>query len=267
MRCTYCYVPFDHRAVSPTLPFQILARLHELGATVLTISGANPFLFTELRRLLGDARKLMRSIHLDTNLIRNDDDRVFEIAALVDLLGVPLDGSVAATHDHIRSTRGHHTAVCRLLPKLIARNVNVKINTVVTAENHQDLTAIAVYIQAIKPKIWSIYEFWPMERGGMNRIRHQLSNVDFRAVAQTARKHSPDVYVEINSVHDRAPFYFFVNDLGVVYTIDPSQSDKYVFIGSIFLDKTIDRWHQLASGSIRENGEARYAYANETNIR
>jgi MoaA/NifB/PqqE/SkfB family radical SAM enzyme len=116
-----------------------LARFREIGATTLTISGANPFLFEKLPQLLDQAGKIMEFIHLDTNLVRNNDKHVFTVAKLVDLLGVPLDGSIAKIHDGVRSTRGHHAVVCRLLPKLIAAGVPVKINTVVTRENCHDL--------------------------------------------------------------------------------------------------------------------------------
>lgn len=258
MRCTYCYVPFDHVKPNPDLPFRILDRLKELRTTTLTVSGANPFLFEKLAELLSQARKTMEFIHLDTNLLRKNDERVLAIAELVDLLGVPLDGSTAKIHNGVRSTRGHHEVVSRLLPKLVGAGVPVKINTVVTKENCLDLGSLAVFISALGPKMWSIYEFWPIQRGDTSRDRHQLTHDDFFNHATAALQACTNVTVEVNSVSERAPFYFFVSDLGSVYTTTSSSPNEYVFVGSVFLDATIERWSQIASGSLRENAKGRY---------
>jgi hypothetical protein len=98
-----------------------------------------------------------------------------------------------------------------------------------------------------------------MQRGIAYRDRHELAHVDFLAHASAAFQLCAGVHVEINSISDRAPFYFFVNDLGRVYTIEPSSPNEYVFVGSVFLDETIERWHRLASGSVRENAKVRYS--------
>ncbi|MET4426024.1 radical SAM protein [Bradyrhizobium sp. RT3a] len=263
MRCTYCYVPFDHRRPDPEMPFRVIERCHELGASAITIAGANPFLFPDLRNLVIKAKELIGFVHIDTNLLRNDDARVISISRSVDLLGVPLDGSLAVIHDRVRSARGHYHVVLRLLPLLISSGVHVKVNTVITAENMHDVKNIARLVCELKPATWSIYEFWPMERGLANRLRHQTV-ADFHLTAQPLRELASGVHVEFGSITDRAQHYFFVNDRGLLYTIDPASTERYVFLGSVFDDSVVQRWGEIASGTLRRSITLRYSYAKTT---
>jgi MoaA/NifB/PqqE/SkfB family radical SAM enzyme len=259
MRCSYCYIPFSKSAVDQDVCLRVIERCRELGTQVITIGGGDPFVYGFLPSLVRRAREVGLETHLDTNGLRVCDRDFAWMASTISLLGLPLDGPDDICHDRMRNAAGHFKKVLAVARRARDYGIRCKINTVVSRLNFGAISSMSPVVASLAPERWSLYQYWPLAHGELAFEIHRISELEFRsAVGQLGTDHAACT-VEINTVASRSGRYFFVSHTGQVYTHDPFDDSRYVFLGSIFDDITIDNWHRTAQGSLRPVIVSRYS--------
>lgn len=168
---------------------------------------------------------------------------------LIDLLGLPLDGSNREVHGYVRSSASNFNTIMRLLevwPPSIAK----KVNTVLCRRNLADLDRLARLVESLAPCRWSIYEFWAVgDRAIENSREFALSSGEYRRALADLRSSGLDIGVSLESgtVDERAPGYFFTSHSGDAYCIDPTDAHSYLPLGSIFSADVAERWSRASS--------------------
>jgi MoaA/NifB/PqqE/SkfB family radical SAM enzyme len=250
MRCDFCYIPFDGHETSGADLKRVVARLAEWGVSSLTFGGGDPMMYPQLDAALELARSLLPAafLQLDTNGLRGvRDNRLERLAALVDLVGLPIDGVSTDIEWRMRRHRAHLRSVVAAAEAVTGVGGAVKVNTVVTRVNLHEIGEIGRQVARIGARIWSLYEFWAIGPGATaGRERHALPAGAYAGALRVAREAAPDVVIEAGEVALREAAYFFVTDQGDAYCTGPGSSGMYTALGSLFDDAVLDRWDAYA---------------------
>jgi len=164
----------------------------EMGASQFLFGGGDPFIRKDIIELIEYAYGTGLQIVVDTNalLIATRDDLFDRSAPYIHQLGLSIDGSTAENHDRFRQSRGSFDKVLKVMQVAREKNLRLKINTVITAQNTQDITAmvplLAPYTDVIKR--WSLDQFIPLNRGAQNRDAYFIEYEEYMRVIRQVKK-------------------------------------------------------------------------------
>jgi MoaA/NifB/PqqE/SkfB family radical SAM enzyme len=232
--CPGCYNYFGTTILDTSSVVGFVDQLRErFGLRKITIGGGDPLTRHDITDLLVKIHGLGLSIHLDTvgtaflggapirfmgrGIAHSVDPAA--VAAVVDLVGIPLDGSTDSINQRFRrfSSLIQQQAI---LDRLDALGAAVCVNTVVHAGNVGDVNNIALLLAA-HPCVreWQLFQFMPMgPLGHRNRTRFELSASTYdRAVRNLRRVVPPRVRVTAKSSASRKNRYLLVDSAGLVW--------------------------------------------------
>lgn len=244
MQCPFCYLPFDGEQSVLEDWKKIIDRLSAWNVSSITFGGGDPMRYRDFPKLLSytaDSVASVRFVQLDTNAILLREEHYSLLERSVDLVGLPLDGSNRSIHGAMRRDYRHFDLVMKHLESLAGR-VPIKINTVVSAINVADLPVLMNLLSKYPIERWALYEFWPMEPAMDAAHRHKIDHAEYSRAAQAIREACDFTTVELGSIEDRRPCYFFVSQTGRAYTVDRDDANRYVELGSVFDSDVLDRW-------------------------
>lgn len=248
MSCKFCYIPFDGADAGIDRWKQIIVRCAELGMTQISFGGGDPFLYDAFLDLVHWVRGeigQVEFVHVDTNGLALTAAQYSRIAQDVDLIGFPVDGPSPRTHAAVRgSSRSFGMALRHL--QALSPVVATKVNTVVTKQNIDSLPALAERLRAVRPRIWALYEFWPIgDIASEHASRFTVSRSAFDAAASEIVGKYSFCRIEAGSVDSRSGSYFFVTQTGRAYAVTASDPSRYVELGSVFDPAIASRWAHL----------------------
>jgi MoaA/NifB/PqqE/SkfB family radical SAM enzyme len=145
LACGHCYTQ-SGPDVDETLPTDLLvAAVRDaaaLGYGELAVSGGEPLLYAGLTDLLRAGREAGMVNVVTTNAMPLTERRAFELAPLVDVVAVSIDGT-PEHHDRLRGRSGAHATTVRHLAHLRAAGIPFGIITTLTQHNVDQLAAVA----------------------------------------------------------------------------------------------------------------------------
>ncbi len=260
LNCPWCYVPFGSPLPSEPTVKAIIDRLAELRVGAITFGGGDPFQYRFIPSCLRHAKSAGLFVHVDTHakaLLRNDGNLDL-LKETVDLLGLPLDGSAPSIHDAVRASPGHFEIVNKCIQWLGPLRQRLKLNTIVTGQNVQDISSLAESVMTLRPARWSIYQFWPLGPAQNAAAAHQLGDDIFEQVASSLGqllRHSPFVF-EATRRAARLNNYPIVHHDGSVIA-HHADSQNLVHLGSVF-DSDIEEKIKNSFVGERPNAINRY---------
>lgn len=187
LACDFCYGPVpSHDPVG--LRNDILRSLKDSSAPVVTFCGGEPLLVHKVNEYAGVLRSAGKRTVLNTNgsLLARRYDQGLNLRQF-NLVGLSIDGSTAETHRAMRGPRASFDDALRAA-RLVSGHpaIRLKIATVVSSVNRDDLAGLAKLVQALRPDVWRLYQY--SQRGGQNigQQRHRLAETDFQRLADLA---------------------------------------------------------------------------------
>ena len=261
MGCPFCYIPFDEAdTYSYETARKVIVRVSELGAKVITFGGGDPFLYRGFPELVETAKKLGLFVHVDTNINSMSKQKFESCKEFIDLIALPIDGS-PNIHDNMRQSHGHFIKVIRALYMVCeyftVHSKKIKINTVVSKKNAESMPFVYNLCVDMKIDIWSLYQYWRLNNSAHLIQGYDISDRLFDASLSFIPADS-QVLIEKNKSASRAHTYFFCSHSGQAYTHDPENQDRYIMLGSIFDDRSIEKWQALGGQSVRDAARMRY---------
>ncbi len=239
LSCEWCYVPFETPAAQRETVLGIVDRLVVCGFSHLTLGGGDPFQYS----FIGDVAKKAHScglfVHVDTHgkSLTPTALNTNLVTAWLGLVGLPLDGPTAVIHDTMRSASGHFDLVIRRSKWLASIGQDVKINTMVSAQNSDSLTALADFIVELSPSRWSLYQFWPLGPAEKVLQKHSISDASFQSIAVDAAsrvKSKSNITVEIVGKKNRIATYPVIHHDGSVFVISNKDPNILARVCSVF---------------------------------
>ncbi|MFJ8442302.1 radical SAM protein [Kitasatospora griseola] len=242
--CPGCYNYFGRTITETSQVLRFAAGLRDrFGIGKITVGGGDPLTRPDILPLLTGLNDLGLRIHLDTVgtaflgaaqirfMGKGTVDRVAadEVAAVSDVIGIPLDGSTDAVQQQFRrhATVASQLAVLSLLDEVGAR---ICVNTVVHSGNAHDIAAIAHLLGGFAGiRQWQLFQFMPIgPLGHRNRDRYLISEDDFQHAIDTAHDTAPaHVAVCAKSAGGRKHRYLLIDSAGLVWTPEQSQAASW----------------------------------------
>ena len=197
LTCDFCYGP-EPSADPVGLRPRILEALENSSARVVTFCGGEPLLVDEISEYAATLKQHGKAAVLNTNgqllgkhvspALPGPKIRLADFA----MVGISIDGSTPDIHHTMR--RGRHGRGKPDLNKVLeaARlvasepGVRLKIATVVSSVNKEDLPDLAETVRALAPDIWRLYQYSSRGSYNLGQQRHRLADAEFQRLVQQA---------------------------------------------------------------------------------
>jgi len=225
LSCPFCYTPFTGEPVDFRVVSDVLRECKNLDVKVITFSGGDPFNHPAFRSLLYTASHLGFEIHVDTNGISLLQEDYSIIGDTCSLLGLPLDGPTALTHDGLRKAPGHFSLVLHHLRRLEEFPVRLKINTIVSGANLKDVSNIIHLVNQYDVAIWSLYQFMALCAAADREDLFTIEDSVFAGVVDRISSMKHRFRLEAGNAKKRLKSYLFVSPVGRMYTHDAYSAD------------------------------------------
>jgi MoaA/NifB/PqqE/SkfB family radical SAM enzyme len=183
LACDFCYGPVPDKD-----PVQrrdaIRDALAASSARVVTFCGGEPLLVRRIDEYADDLARRGKSTVLNTNgqLLRRRMDQGFRLGAF-SMVGLSIEGSTPAVHREMRGAKADLYEVldaARFVQK--EPGVRLKLATVVSGVNRDDLPSLAAIVRDLGPDIWRLYQYSSRGDQNVGQARHAMSQEDFRRV-------------------------------------------------------------------------------------
>lgn len=234
--CKYCFGPPHMSELTKENIFKIIDILSLNGVKQLGITGGEPLLHPHIEEIINYVSYVGLNIYLSTNC-----DYYFKYAKLIkekiSIIGIPIDGSNKEMHDYIRG-QGSFENIQKVLNDISNSDskIKIKIGTVITKYNQNNLLAIEKFISAYSSKIifWKLYEMIAYNRNiyGVNELQCN-GKVEKKLLGQFIDK---KIIID-NNKHKRDKSYFFLKPNGDVFVPELMNyiSNEYI-IGNLLMD-------------------------------
>jgi MoaA/NifB/PqqE/SkfB family radical SAM enzyme len=205
---------------------------------VVTFCGGEPLLVRRIDEYAAVLARRGKSTVLNTNgqLLRKRLDQGFRLADFT-MVGVSIEGSTPAVH---RAMRGQHADLDEAIEaaRLVTKEpgVSLKLATVVSRVNRDDLPSLAQTVRDLAPDIWRLYQY--SSRGDQNfgQQRHRLPDDEFWQLVKTVTELAAPVVPTAPSTEADTEGCLIVNPAGDV--LQPA-GDGYRMLGNC-LEEPLD---------------------------
>lgn len=255
--CGFCYSPFMPEKIDFNSCINVLSRLSQFFPDIITFGGGDPFAIEFFPDLVEYTKNKRIRVDVDTNGISLKPTHYSFLEKNIDIISLPLESSSPSIHDKMRG-KNHFSTVKHHLENLQQIKIKIKINTVATSINIGNINELVEFLDGFKIDIWSIYQFWRISQTTSETFERNIETNDFLYFCSSLNASASSFKIEISPVIKRFNSYFFVSHSGIVYTIDPNNKNRYLFLGSVFDDRTITTWKSLCDFSIRKSIMYRY---------
>jgi len=180
-----------------------------------------------------------------------DFKKVKKLEKNLDWLNLPLDGSCDKIQDLMTRKKGHFSRTMKIINYIRNNNldINLKINTVASRLNKDDIINIAKIIKRKKIKRWKIFQFYPIRQTGAENYKiFSMKESDFLRIKEETlplfKKSQKMVVFETNQDMERS--YFAIAPSGKVYVSHKGQDYiigdlKFDSVKKIWQNKLIDK--------------------------
>jgi MoaA/NifB/PqqE/SkfB family radical SAM enzyme len=188
LACDFCFGPKPDRDPI-SLRRAILDQIERSSTSVVTFCGGEPLVVRDIGRY---ARRLAESgkrtvLNTNGSLLRKRLEQGLDLA--FDAVGFSIDGSTEFVHRAMRGAKADLGEVLRAAQLVADRpGTSLKIGTVVSAVNRDDLPSLATLIARLKPDIWRLYQYSARGVQNSSQQRHRLSEEEFRSLAAEAAR-------------------------------------------------------------------------------
>jgi len=244
LACDFCYGPVP--AKDPVeLRYDILQAIAASSARAVTFCGGEPLLVKKVDEWAAILRQHGKSTVLNTNgeLLRRRLSQGFELGNFA-LVGISVEGSTPEVHRAMRGDKADLGEVIEAARLVAAEpGVSLKVGTVVSGVNSENLPALARTVRDLAPDVWRLYQY--SSRGDQNtgQDRHWLPDGEFQRLAEEARKLAAPVPTA-PSTEAETEGCLIVDPAGNV--LQPGGA-SYVRLGNCLTEPLDDIWAEMAS--------------------
>jgi MoaA/NifB/PqqE/SkfB family radical SAM enzyme len=185
LACDFCYGPVPGQDPVERRP-DIVKALTASSARAVTFCGGEPLLIRKMGEYAAVLRQRGKSTVLNTNgeLLRRRLDQGLRLADFA-VVGISIEGSTPAVHCSMRGNKADFREVIAAA-RLVASEpgVSLKLATVVSGVNRDDLLELARTVRDLGPDVWRLYQY--SSRGDQNtgQRRHSLLDDKFRRLVE-----------------------------------------------------------------------------------
>lgn len=164
---------------------RIIDNLMQISVEKVSFCGGEPLLYDDLFELVKYIRQKNSSIKLaiTTNGKVINDTLLKKIIENFDWLTLSLDSLDDEINEQIGRGKEHKNKILSLLKKC-NNQIKIKINTVATKVNKNELISIYQVISQFNISRWKVFRFYPIRKGKENREIFYLNDLDSKEIEQ-----------------------------------------------------------------------------------
>ncbi|WP_328832638.1 radical SAM protein [Streptomyces sp. NBC_00252] len=251
LNCPFCYGPDPNDPVSLTedQATVLIDFLRDHGVEGVVIAGGEPTLSPILDHTVQHLVASDMWVALQTNATR--PHRLANLLHNLNWIALPLDSVSDRAGLAMRTAKNHHRNFMRFaqssqMQQARENGTALKIGTVVTRENIDEIGRIGESIQSIMPDVWKLYEFRSRGAGRINATALELPQTTFLQVAEEAQNRFPDLEIVISPAEVSLNAYLIINPDS---TLLIPQRDSYLSFGRLVIDDCTTREDVWASAA------------------
>jgi organic radical activating enzyme len=231
MVCVGCYNPFVTGQLTLAECTTILAKLASVGVRSVMVAGGDPLLWSDLEEFARVARGMGLELGLDTTAVTLTEQKAQAIASLFSTIAVPLDGVSRRTSGVFRKAPSldlpeRATSALRLLRSAGAQHV--RLHTVVTRENIEDLPELAGYLAGTGVSQWILFQWWGRRAARRDAARLTVETETFLALRQRLQPLLHGTKLLLSEAQSRAMTNLFIRSDGVVVTFGAGRNEEFM---------------------------------------
>lgn len=244
LNCDFCFRRLGIKETSFNQIKEVIKKLAEYSTTTLVLSGGEPLLVKDIKKILKFTKKSGIKTVLQSNGILLKK-RLSSLAPYIDWISLSLDDQNEKTNAIMRSAK-QFKATIETLPFIKKHNIKIKLGTVVTKKNYKNIKNIGKLIQPYVT-VWKLYQFYPRANTYAHKNKNQfiVDNDTFFKTAKEIRRAFPKLSISTHSVEefDKGPC-LLMNPNGDVYI---TRDAKDYFIGNLVKkpDKFIKNYKKM----------------------
>ncbi|MFH1174588.1 MAG: radical SAM protein [archaeon] len=219
MNCPFCFSDWrtQSQEMSTADAKKCIALFKEQGLEAINFTGGEPLMRQDIVELLTHAKQLGIITILTTNGILVEQ-QLPGIAPLVDFIGLPLDSADATIHNALRPTplsKNHQQLVLDLLALITSTypHIGIKINTIVTRKNMQNLPEIGNLLKG-KVVSWKLSHFTAGGHSTPCADEFSVSAREYLDVVAQCRRAHPDINIVSAIAHERDDCCRIISSIG-----------------------------------------------------
>lgn len=218
-KCKFCY---RKHCKDNTLSQnkKIFDNLSQIKIDKITFSGGEPLMYEELFELADYIRSKNSNIVLSitTNGKKIDDTTLNKIIKKFDWITFSIDSLNETINEEIGRGQEHSEKIIQLLKKC-NNKIKIKINTVASKYNINDLEDIYKTISRYNISRWKILVFWSLRNAKTNEDMFKLNDSQIKSISKFVNKKNKEklsMKIHFNDFNEFTTSYFTVYSDGSV---------------------------------------------------
>jgi MoaA/NifB/PqqE/SkfB family radical SAM enzyme len=207
---------------------KILKKLIKYGIKKITFTGGEAPLYKDLFVLIKHAKNEGIVVQLITNAKVINYNFYSEICKYIDWISLPLDAVTQKTQSLMSRNENHIENVTEILNniKKLELPVKVKINTVVSKINMDEIPLILNYIESYNVSKWKLFQFSPIRYNAeANKDLYHISDEQYeKLIRHILDKYEGKIDIIPQRTNDFCNSYFVISSNGNVLMGDTNES-------------------------------------------
>lgn len=239
MGCKYCHRFLNLDNLSKEENFQILQNIIDAGIKNVTWTGGEALLIPYLPELLKTAHEAGIKNKMITNGILLTDETLEKISPYMDLITFSLDSTDAQINEKLGRGADHFVRIADRIDAVQKySHIKIKINSVLTKINKEDLYKLGEYMKSKGLDSWRIFKFLPIRELSLtNREMFDISQEEYDEVLSKLKKDFPELGAEQRTMNEFQAFYLLILANGDFVI---TKNNKDIKIGSALKDSMKD---------------------------
>jgi len=190
----------------------LINELATLNVSHIVFAGGEPLLSVHALQIIPWTKSLGIRVGLQTNAFFLD--RLRDVLPYLDWVAFPIDGVSSKTQMTLRTSAdqlAQTKAGVELLQSSRGVSAKLKIGTVVTPQNLDELAQIAEQVELVRPDIWKWYQVRPRGAGRSHFDALSVSREDIERAWRAIRLQHPNLRIFVSFVEQSIKAYLIVN--------------------------------------------------------
>lgn len=201
LRCRHCYVAAGEKLeeeLDTNEALRLVEELDSIGVTDITISGGEPFLRSDLWRIIEEIKSRRIPFFLYTNATLLNEEKIRRLAEYdIKALSVSLNGATAETHNFVQNAKTFDKVI-RAIKSLKDHSVRVQVLFTLMKVNFNEFDVLIELCKKLNVDSVCIYPFYPQGRGRENLdylVLGSKETIEFLRKAIEFQQPPPYMYV------------------------------------------------------------------------
>ncbi|MCK6053468.1 radical SAM protein [Moraxella osloensis] len=228
--CSFCYGPYPTNE-NKDIAKQIAVKLVDSNTKNVTLCGGEPFIKKDIEEIIDILIEGKKNVFVSTN--GHFPNQLQNVINKLSGISISLDASNETLTHQIRGENAKFDKILKSL-LLVSKEhpQKLKITTVISKKNLNDLGNIANLVSSYRPAIWRLLQFVPRMKGYEYQEEYAIQSDVFINAVQELKSSHPDLNIHSSEI-EYIDTCFIVDSFGNI--LSPAK-ENYKIVGNCFED-------------------------------